>query len=172
MNRIKVSENFFLDEFIDPHSYLTRSDNGLGLIDKKVIAIAQKVRELKGSSITINNWWNHLDKYTGDAVKFLKYCNDSRFIRCWSGYRSPLCTIGATNSAHRKGWAADMAGDEKEYYNIVKGNAACFYFMGLRRLEDRSITKGWMHFDIWEKNTQPNSIRVVDLKKCTETIRW
>jgi hypothetical protein len=176
MERIKVSENFFLDEFVDPHSYLTRSDNGRSLIDERIIDIAQKVRDFKGSGITINNWWNHIDKYQGefkgDAMKFLKYCNDSSFIRCWSGFRSELCKIGASNSAHRKGFAIDMAGDQNEYYRIVKTNAKLFYSLGVRRLEDRRITNGWMHCDTWERNTQPNSIRVVDLTKCTETIRW
>ena len=52
----------------------------------------------------------------------------------------------------------------------VRDNAKEFYNLGLRRLEDISITKGWLHIDTWEHNTKPNSIRVVDRTKCTETI--
>ena len=80
------------------------------------------------------------------------------------------CAIGASQSAHKQGRAADPKGDEKLYYKLVKDNAESFYKLGLRRLEDISITRGWLHVDTLERNTQPNSIRVVDLKKCTHTI--
>lgn len=169
--RISVSKNFFLDEFVDPHTYMTRADHGLSLIDENLFKIVQHLRDLKGSSIGINNWWGFLYANKGNALEFLHWCEAKR-VYVWSGYRSPLCHIGASQSAHKQGRAADPKGDQKLYYNLVKDNAESFYKLGLRRLEDISITPGWLHVDTLERNTQPNSIRVVDLKKCTHTIRW
>ena len=56
-------------------------------------------------------------------------------------------------------------------FAIVKANAKEFYSLGLKRLEDPSITKGWLHCDTLELNTVPNTIRVVDLKKVTQIIK-
>lgn len=169
--RISVSKNFHLDEYVDPQTYFSRADHGLGLMDANLFKIVQKLRNLKGSSIGINNWWSNLDRYNGNALDFLYWCEaNHRYV--WSGYRSPLCHIGSSRSAHKQGRAADPKGDQKLYFKLVKENAELFHCLGLRRLEDISITPGWLHVDTLEHNTQPNSIRVVDLKKCTETIRW
>ena len=61
-------------------------------------------------------------------------------------------------------------GDEQELYNLVKENKKKFHEIGLRRLEDISITNGWLHLDTLETNVKKGTIRVVDLTKCTETI--
>lgn len=172
MKRIPVSKNFFLDEYIDPHTYMTKADHGLSLMDPNIFKIVQKLRDLKGSAIDINNWWAQLNKYDNNALKFHTLMDADRSVYVWSGYRSPLCHIGAKNGAHQQGRAADPKGDQKLYYKLVKDNAKEFYSLGLRRMEDISITPGWLHVDTWERNTQPNSIRVVDLKKCTHTITW
>lgn len=172
--RIKVSENFYLDEYVDPHTYFRKGDKGLSLIDPNLFKIVQHLRDLKGSSIGINNWYSQLGNYktfTFKPLDFLHWC-ESKKIYVWSGYRSPLCVLGASNSAHRQGKAADPKGDQKLYYKLVEENAAEFYALGLRRLEDPKITPGWLHVDTWERNTQPNSIRVVDLRKATKIIRW
>lgn len=41
MERIKVSKNFYLDEFIDIHSYFKTENNGYNSLDKRLINIAQ-----------------------------------------------------------------------------------------------------------------------------------
>lgn len=169
-DRIKVSANFYLDEFIDPHTYLTREDNGRGLIDVRLFCIAQRFRTLKKSGIVINNWWHYLEHYKGDALKFLRYCESKNYIRKWSGLRTQLCSFGG--QAHRGGYAIDMVGDQKKYYQMVKDGPEEFYNLGVRRIEEPKITNGWLHVDTWERNTKPNSIRVVDLVKSTETITW
>lgn len=170
LERIKVAENFFLDEFIDPYTYLTASDNGRSQIDVRLFCIAQRFRIKKKSPIVINNWWNYIDKYQGDALAFLIWCESKGYVRKWSGLRTPLCKIGGP--VHRKGFAIDMEGPGREYYNIVKENPKEFYDLGVRRLEDPKITTGWGHVDTWEYNTRPNTIRVVDLTKATEIITW
>jgi hypothetical protein len=171
MNRIKLNTNLFLDELVDPVTYFTEPDNGLNKIDPQLIDIFQLLRDKYGSSININGWWKHLpvDLVVFDPVAFLELMQ-SKKVPVWSGYRSDLCKIGAKRSAHKLGKAIDPKGDEKKFMQIVRDNAQQFYDLGLRRLEDIKITKGWLHMDTLDQNTKPNSLRIVDLKKCTETI--
>jgi hypothetical protein len=172
MERIQVSENFYLDEFIDPHTYFNNTDNGRRTLDITLIPIAQKLRTLYGKPIYINNWWDTFKKYeaTRTKIQIVAIIENDSTLHKWSGLRTNRSSIGAPKSAHRVGKAIDPKGDETKLFNIVKNNAKEFYAMGVRRLEDVSITNGWLHIDTLERNTKPNSIRVVDLKKCTETI--
>lgn len=174
MNRIKVSKYFYLDEFIDPHTYFNTHDNGLSLIDPRLFEIADLLRELKGSPGIINNWWKYyIGKINNTDVKTVIFnIEKNNSIRKWSGYRSSRCLIGAKNSAHKQGKALDMVGSGKELFKIVENNAKQFHELGVRRLEDPKITRNWLHLDTLERNTKPNSIRVVDLTKCTEIITW
>lgn len=176
MNRIQVSENFYLDEFVDPHTYFTRPDKGRNLMDERLFKIAQAVRDAHGKALAINNWHAFLDAYqkpgkTFNAPEFLYWCEAKR-ISVWSGYRSSLSHVGAKTGAHYKGLAIDLKAPGKELFKIVKDEAEYYYHLGVRRLEDIRITPTWLHIDTWERNTQPNSIRVVDLTKATEIIRF
>ena len=173
MERIRVADNFYLDEFIDPYTYFNEVKNGLEQIDQSLFEIAQKVRDLHGYPIVINNWW----EFYRDNLKKLS-CNDivdrieAGWGRKWSGYRPEHCPIGAEFSAHKTGQAIDMVGNGRHLFTLVKDNAQAFYELGVRRLEDPSITPTWLHIDTKEHNTQPDSIRVVDLSVATEIIRW
>lgn len=171
MERIKVSNNFFLDEFVDPVTYFTEKDNGRSKIDIKAINCVQLLRELNGEPIYINRWWSYLPKDMKgfDCNKFLKEMI-SKKISVWSGYRSALCGIGAPQSAHKLSKAIDPKGDEKKLMKLVVDNIAKFYALGLRRLEDISITKGWLHMDTHEKNCHPNKVNVVNLKEVVRRI--
>lgn len=174
MERIRVSENFYLDEFIDPYTYFTDADNGRSRLDIRLIPIAQRLRTLYGNSITINNWWATFKKHeaTNTPMQIIEMIENDNRIYKWSGLRTIRCNIGAPKSAHRLGKAIDPKGNEKKMYQTIKDNAKEFYAMGVRRLEDISITNGWLHIDTLELNTSPNSIRIVDLTKCTETLVW
>lgn len=171
MNRIKVAQNFFLDEFVDPVTYFTEADHGLSKIDSALIDLAQLLRDEYDSPVYINRWWDYLPKDMNgfDPVKFLNEMIKKK-VPVWSGLRTLLCKIGAIKSAHRLGKAIDPKGDEKRFMQIVRDNAKKFYEKGLRRLEDISITNGWLHMDTHPLNCKPNSIRIIDLTKCTETI--
>jgi len=162
--RVQVTPNFYLDEFIDPYTYFNRADHGRSLMDERIFPIAQQLRDYKGESISINNWWNKYKEMEGsyplgDIISFIENSN----LHKWSGFRSSRCTIGSSQSAHKLGKAIDPKGNQFELYNIVKDNANVFYAMGLRRLEDPNITNGWLHIDTLERNTQPNKIRIVGL---------
>lgn len=172
MKRITVSPNFYLDEFLDPYTYLKEKDNGLDQLDFKLFQIAQKVREMYGQPLYINTWWDfyQLKKDTLSIDQIISQIENSNSLRKWSGLRTSRSNVGGKNSAHRKGMAIDLKGNGQKLYEVVKDNAKELYCAGLRRIEDKKITTTWLHADTWEKNTKPNSIRVVDLTKCTETI--
>jgi hypothetical protein len=172
--RIAVSLNFFLDEFVDPHTYFNTPDNGLSLLDKKLFLAAELLREKSGKPLSINTWWRYyaanFDKRT--TTQIIAHIEASSTLRKWSGYRSARSKVGGKLSAHRRGQAIDPKGNGKALFKIVEDNACAFYAIGIRRLEDANITPTWLHLDTWERKTQPNSIRVVDLTKMTKTIRW
>lgn len=173
LRRISVSDNFNLDEFLDPYTYLFEKDNGIDKMDFKVFQIAQKIREIHGKPIIINNWWatyQRLKKEGYSEINIVKIIEADNNVRKWSGLRTDRSNVGAKNGAHYKGQAADLVGNGDEYYNLVKNHAKELYCLGLRRIEDKRITRTWLHIDTLERNTKPNSIRVVDLTKSTETI--
>lgn len=175
MKRISVSANFFLDEFIDPVTYFKEADNGLALIDKRLFALVQLLRDKYGKSIGINNWWNPFLEYaeknpTKTVVDFSNsYVNHGEHQ--WSGYRSTRCRIGAPASSHKSGKGIDPKGDQVALLKIVEDNALEFYRAGLRRIEDISITNGWLHVDTNERNCLPNHINVVGLKTVVKRIK-
>lgn len=173
--RIKVSENFFLDEFVDPVTYDKENDCGLSKVDPKVIKLAQLLRTKYGKSITINNWWSAFVKFAEKnpektAEDFSKAWSKKGNFQ-WSAYRSDRCKIGSKASAHKLGKGIDPKGDEKALYKIVTDNLKEFYDLGLRRLEDIKITKGWLHMDTHEHNTIGGYVNVVDLKSVVERLK-
>ena len=170
--RISVSKNFYLDEFVDPFTYFNEDDNGLSKIDPKVIVLVQLLRDLKGSGLAINNWWGYYiaNKEKLPLSDIITNIEKSKLSK-WSGYRSSRCSIGSLASAHKMGKAADPKGNENDLIELVLDNAKTFYELGLRRLEDPKITKGWLHIDTNERNCIPNHINVVDLKIVTQRIK-
>lgn len=172
MKRIQVSPNFYLDEFVDPYTYFNDPEHGLRFIDRGVINAAQLLRYLYMKPIYINTWWQYyIDKKdTWSTAHIIKRIEQNKNLRKWSGLRTNRCTIGAKYSAHKKGLAIDLKGNEIDLFKIVKTHAKEFYKLGVRRLEDIRITPGWLHIDLLERNTVKNSIRVVDKTKCTQTI--
>lgn len=176
-NRIKITTNFYLDEYIDPRTYFNTKANGFMLMDEDIFILTQKLRDYYDKPISINNWWNYYDKNrhilsVEQIIKDIEDLNSKGRLHIWSGLRTPQCKIGAKGSAHRFGKAADPKGDEKVFFKIIEDNAKEFYNEGLRRVEDISITRGWLHIDTMEKNTKPDSIRVIDKVKSTKTITW
>lgn len=173
LERIKVSDNFYLDEFVDPETYFKQADNGLSKIDNRLFKIAQLLREKYGKSININNWWayyvSNIDKKSIDEI--ISDILKSRTLSKWSGLRTDSCTIGAKLSAHKLGKGIDPKGNQVALMQVVRDNAKAFYDLGLRRLEDIKITKGWLHMDTNERNTIAGHINVVDLKSVVERIK-
>lgn len=174
MERIRVAENFYLDEFIDIRSYLEDEDKGLSKIDPRIIDCAQLLRVFYGKSININTWWSlylQLVKEGKSNDEIIDIIENSKEVSKWSGFRPKYCPIGASKSAHKKGIAIDPKGDQNKLYEIVRANARAFYKIGLRRLENPAITPGWLHMDLSETNHNPGYIRVVNRKSHAHDIK-
>lgn len=143
MERIKVSDDFYLDEFIHPDIYKAFGDYSRRYIDSNLIQIAQLFRELVGKPVTINNW------LTGGSFKN-------------SGLRNPYNNPHAKFSVHPFGRAIDvkvsgMAG--VEMYEIVRDNLEDFMLLGLTTVEDTRYTSTWLHLSTeW---TNQKELRIV-----------
>lgn len=173
--RIAVSKNFFLDEFVDPMTYFKTPDHGLSKVNPKAFAIAQLFRELVGKSCFINNWWPYYEEHknTLSIDKIIEDITKGAFSD-WCGLRTDRCTQGAPASAHRilKGKTHNDGGTDlhvsgmsgAQMYAIVKANAKKFHELGLRRMEHPNDTPGWLHFDCREHEKSADSIKIVTPK--------
>lgn len=172
LERIPVSKNFFLDEFIDIKTYLESPCHGMNLIDVRLFAIAQFMRDAYGSSLVINTWWSTYKKYENKKPdkEIINIVLFNAGIRKASGLRPKNSTVGAKEGAHYIGKAIDLKGNARKLQDIVRRYAKKLYELGVRRMEDIGVASSWLHLDTYEKNTKPNSIRVVDKVKSTETI--
>ena len=147
MERIKVSKFFYLDEFVDVYTYFNESDHGLSKIDKKLFDIADFFREKYGP-LVINNWWfvYLARKAHGENLNdIITYIEKEPTIRKWSGLRTDRCKIGSPTSAHRLGLAIDFKSDPKKMDKILKSNIKELHGLGLRRVEDISITPNCLY---------------------------
>lgn len=131
---MKVSQNFYLQEFVSKDVYTKWGDNAIWFVDRKVINITQFLRERFGVT-TVNNWMD------GGQYNY-------------SGFREPECTVGAKLSSHRFGRAADTKFRDKselEVYQDIVTNFDLYKKYGLTTVENIKMTtknkEGWVHFD-------------------------
>lgn len=149
-----VSEHFDIREFVDPQTYKDRGEASIGLINKKLIDIAEFIRTKIEKSVTINNW------HVGGQFKE-------------SGLRHPNTKTGAKLSQHKLGNAIDckaLGYSGNEWYDFVKANAKELFNLGVRRIEDKKLATTWLHIDCKEHGKQ--CIQVVDLTKVIEEIKF
>jgi hypothetical protein len=152
--RISVSANFFLDEFIDPVTYSERGAASRDMIDRRLIDIAQFIRTKLGRGITVNNW------FTGGRFKE-------------SGLRRADTKTGRPLSQHKIGKAIDVKASGMtgaDWRKFVEENAKELFNLGVRRIEDESLTPTWLHIDL-RPHDLGRVIRVVDLTKETAQIK-
>ena len=151
MNRIKVSKDFSLDEFIPPEIYDRFEAHALMWIRPEIISIAQELRNLFGRTI-INNWSAGGNNSPEEFFSFDKALQKGFFTE--SGLRLPVTTTGAKYSMHKFGCAADLkfvhvSLDEVRNY-IVQHYKSRFQTLGLTRMENN--TPSWLHVDIANTN--------------------
>ena len=171
MERIRISDNFFLDEVIDPHTYFKTPEKAMEY-GQKVAPMAQMVRWHVGKSVTINNWWAkavELQAKGKSEDEIIKAIEGDSNLRKWAGSRPKHCPIGAAMSAHKiermegaidcvvSGWSG------KALFDMVEAKAKEFYGAGVRRMEDYKDAPNWLHIDR-RINTTPRTIRVVGIK--------
>ena len=135
MKRIKLTDNFWLDEYIPKHLYeqfWQRSHILIGLLDRRLIIADQLLRD-KFGPVTINNWW-----YGGN--------------RNWSGIRTIESPYYSQTSQHSWGRASD------KIFKEVSADEVRTYIKGL--YEELGITcieedVSWVHSDVrWTKSSE------------------
>jgi hypothetical protein len=143
MKRIKISENFFLDEFIDPATYAARGARSIELIDIRLVHAIQYMRDHLGP-LTVNNW------ATGGSRRL-------------SGLRPHDTSIGAKWSQHKFGNALDVISGRltpAEIHRFIRENEDLFLGKGwVTTLEDLRDTPTWTHMD--NRFTGMDKIRIV-----------
>lgn len=127
MNRIQLTKNLFLDEYIPRDLYLKYAKNPailMSLLDERLVRADQLLRDHFGS-VTINNWW-----IDGD--------------RQYSGLRTQGSPDFSPTSQHAFGRASDklfrVPAPEVRRYIMDNWQA-----LGITRIEDGV---SWVHSDV------------------------
>jgi hypothetical protein len=150
-----MAREILAQEVVDVYAYRRLGEGAIELVDPALKAIITFIENETGEVVTINNW--HKGGHLSNR-----------------GYRSPESEIGGTKSQHRKGKALDLNignWSVKRMYEFILQHAAELYSLGLRRIEDISLTKTWLHMDTKEHNLA-DTIIIVDLTKVTGKITW
>lgn len=132
MNRIKLTENFYLDEFIHPEIYKTFGSNSKLYLSPVLVDLVQAIRNKYGKPININTWFNG-------------------GIRRNSGLRDYKNPLGGklNRSRHYYGLCVDMSCDNiKELQNHINDNLDYYHELGLRVVENFSHTPTWCHISV------------------------
>lgn len=144
MDRIKLTNNFSLDEFVPKLIIDKFGSKGQWYIDRRIVVLAQAIRDHFGKSMTINNW------FTDGPRKE-------------SGLRLQGTKTGAEFSQHKYGRAIDFIieglTDDEVAADIIK-NESKFIALGLTTLENANVTTGWTHADI--RYTGLNKLLIVN----------
>lgn len=128
--RIKVTENFFLDELLHPDIYFKVKDPRR-FLDMRVVYGLQFLRDKAGIPFTVNNWAK------GGARKL-------------SGIRPMYTTKGALFSMHKFGRAYDPVCDSgpELLHQIIKENEGeLIQSQRITRVEAIEHTPTWTHID-------------------------
>lgn len=127
MNRIKVSNNFYLDEYIPKNIYLSadRPEELISFIDPMLICSDQLLRDIFGPA-TINNWWDGGE-------------------RIYSGFRPVNCSIGAQFSDHKKGMASDKIFKNATPDEVREYIKAHWKDLGITKIEE---DVSWVHTSV------------------------
>lgn len=145
MQRYKISENFFLDEFVGPEVHKQYASAAIWFLDRRIVIAMQYLRSESGRAIQINNWMNK-----GDF--------DER------GHRMPNTKTGSFLSQHKAGRATDsnMTGfTTKQYFDFVMANEKYLIENQLiTAIENIESTPTWLHCDC--RYTGLNQILIVN----------
>ena len=134
MERVKLTANFYLDEYIPKELYVQYANKLhilVGLLDKRLVIADQKLVDVFGSAL-INTWWNGGD-------------------RNWSGLRTPDSSYFSSTSQHSFGRASDKvflratADEVREYIKLH------WQELGITCIEDNV---SWVHSDCRFVNNQ------------------
>jgi hypothetical protein len=135
MNRIGLTKNLWLDEYIPKELYLKFEKKPhilIGLLDRRLVIADQLLRD-KFGSVTINNWWNGGN-------------------RNWSGIRTPDSSYYSQTSQHSWGRGSDKIftnATAQEVREYIKG---MYEELGITCIEE-NVT--WVHSDVrWTRSNE------------------
>ncbi len=128
MKTLQVAKNFELGEFVPEEIHDKYKSASTRFVVPTLFTMAQGVKDFyDGKRITINNWlWGGGRNY--------------------SGFRPADVSVGANNSAHKRGMAIDVVVegvDSAQVYKDITSNQAYFMSLGVTSIE--SGTDGWTH---------------------------
>lgn len=144
MDRIQLTTNLYLDEYIPRELYMLHQHKPhrlVGLLDSRLINSDQLLRT-KFGQVTINNWWGLNDI---DFAKEIAKPAGQRWIRNESGLRLHGTNTGAKLSQHFFGRASDKIfknATSDEVRNYIKEN---YQILGITCIEDNV---SWVHSDV------------------------
>jgi len=131
MERIRLTNNLFLDEYIPEalyREYEGKESELIKMIDQKLIQSDQKLRDIFGP-VTINNWW-------------------MGGMRNWSGLRTSDSPYYLPTSMHSVGKASDKLFKNYDSEEVQEWIKIHWIEIGITRME---IGVSWVHTDV--KNT-------------------
>lgn len=132
---MKLTNNFWIQEFVPEKIYKQYGSMSVMFLDKRIVDLAQKIRDMLGCPIYINTWMD------GGILQE-------------RGYRLPTTGTGSELSQHKRGAAFDFHSDKKntlELMEFVKEKYSVLKEYGLTTMEANTPT--WVHLDIrWVMN--------------------
>ncbi len=150
MKRVKVTEDFYLDEFVTPEIYARFGEKSILWVRPEIFNIAQVLHNRFGKVI-INNWADNGQRTAKDFLQ-LPLNVQKRYFR-ESGLRTPDTHTGAKYSLHKFGCAADFKFTDAEPEEVrihILTNQRSYMNLGMRRIE--ADTPTWLHADLGNTN--------------------
>lgn len=141
----KISSYFYLYEFVPKEIYERWGDKSIWFIDRRIVLLADFIRDRFGKPMTINNW------HEGGPFSY-------------RGFRQRSCEVGGDLSQHRFGRAIDfnIAGlTAQEVYKDLIDNQDMYLKAGATTVEDINFTSGWTHLDIRVLSIETNQLLIV-----------
>lgn len=130
---MKLSNNFYLQEFVPKYIFSKYKENSTWFIDNRVVALAQFVRDRYKKPVYINTW------HTTKEGSFQ-----------YRGFRPSNCPYGAAKSQHKLGQAFDFHLDMPltEVFSDIILHKEKFLSKGLRAIESIEKSRTWIHLDV------------------------
>ena len=141
------SKYFSIQELVPPAIYEQFGERSWQFIDPRAGAVLDAIRELVGTSVTINTWNSDGDNVVDPHEKFE------------SGFRMPETKTGGKLSQHKFGRGFDLRAkfilkngvlvplaNYEDFRNLIRYNFEYLNSLGLTTIEKDTPT--WLHIDL------------------------
>lgn len=129
---MKITNNFYLQEFVPKILYNNFVEKSIWFIDPKIVKIAEFFRKRFGKSMYINNWL-----FGGTFEQ--------------RGFRYPNSDVGSWLSQHKFGRAIDFnirGFTSDEIRDDIFSNESLYFNIGITAVEHGDYAPTWVHIDI------------------------